>query len=400
MRCWLIGTMAALFASITMGQTTGPEYAPISVAHVASGAHRNDKLPLVMIGRILTQTAPGPEQDAEREAYHHSFRDNQLGIDSVNDENAKSFANSQLLDLPAVANDTIALALATPFGKSEVTPTVTKQGDRLVLNLKWWKPNEANNRGKSVIGQRVQMIYLPSLPAGVYRLQVQWQTMTEDDLAKGSGWTLTDSKVGEMPFEIYAKDPAPSKSVLPVMFFDALKATAIPEADAKSQEQTPWQMTARRFKPVLEAPALQVGTFVPDTFFRGDPSLVLEPSALPKLDPPKSGQSTYAVILAPKLNYSVEWASIHSVEWKGLNATVNCFLWAVSGRHTTTSLPTNPLLVVRLNPPTYIPAGAPTPPGHYTVTVVYRRLIAPWEGGWYATSDQTIETKSSAFDVR
>jgi len=273
-------------------------------------------------------------------------------------------------------------------------------GNRLSLTLSLWKLDSTPDQSKTFNARRLQMLYLPSLPAGQYQLQVQWRIMTPGRHDNGSIYVCMGYKTADLPFKVLSSGKQLQEQVeAPSLAFDALRPASIPDdarADVESY-QAPWLTTARRFSDIGDAQeGLSIGTCEPFKFLRGDPSQWQKRSALPDLTPSTSAHSTYAMLIAPSMSIG-EWASVEEIRWRDDVVTIHCSYWTDEDIRTR-NVRYHPMLLVQLVPPGYRAATPEvTPPGHYNVRVVWHKLVAPKSGGWYREDSDDFE--KVAFDV-
>jgi hypothetical protein len=386
---WIIGLMAvANVAVATEAAATKPSYAPQPVAYVARSADQNEKLPLVTVGRLEGAKSPVHRWRMDRD-YYASFRDNQLGINDVEDQNAAAFAAGKWKLLPAIGGSEIAVVVAIPSlpNASVTMGPLVREGGVLSLAINVWRSDPAIESTKTINARQVRVFYLPPLPEGKYQFQVQWCEMMPAAHEQGSDYSWTNYKVGQFPFEV---EPANRRRFheppdAPSMTFDALRPAPMPKAETKIQP--PWLMTARHFRLAEDAKdELTVGACQPFDSLRGNP-LDFQEGALPQFQIAERNKSLYAMQVCAPMNFG-EWASVESVHWDAKVATINVDLWTdIAGRDK--NVRTSPVLMVHLISPESRAALEPiTPPGHYTVEVVTHRLQADQPGGWYVQVEE------------
>ena len=354
-------------------------------------------LPLITLGRLPDGVTSPVQRGALDAAYYASFRDNQLGKNDREDANAADFAAGKLRLAPALAGSELVIAVVIPDlpqCSAAIGPVLCDK-QTLTVTIDIWRSSEIVDRSKSFNARRAEMLYLPPLAAGNYRLQVQWREMTPAD--HGSGYVWSRFKVGEMPFDVKREPGVEEKSVAAMLPSDALRPMPMPGRADDARTQTPWPVTARRFVELGDAKeGVTVGSGNPFDFLRGDPAERQTAKAMPKLGPAKSDQSLYAMIVGPRMN-SGEWASVESIQWLDRTATIDCVLWKDRGERTRNVL-TYPLMIVQLIPPRAEPGLAPvTPAGRYQVNVVWHERLARESGEWY--SEESQRRQEVSFEV-
>ena len=377
---------AAAVAAVVVG------HAPLAVDYVARLWEGQKDLPLVTVGRLAEGAKSPVVRGGMERAYYGAFRNNQMGKDEKVDPNAEDFARGKMKLRPAMEGEEVVVAVAIPGlsdGWATIGPVVL-EGKTLTVSIDQWRhDNTADSAVRS--SRKVQMLYLPPLAGGEYRLRVEWRVMSPALTQDGSDYAWTESKVAEVGFAVEAVKQVHPRAEAASILFSALRAVEVqPKADGPMRVQVPWDLTAWAFSNIGDATeGVIAGRFAGDpfTFLRGDTGRAHPVPLLPKLEVAVSNDSTYVRMIGPMLN-SGEWASVESIRWNGDTVTIDCDLWTdTAGRDK--NLRSHPMLLVRLNPPGHRPALLPiTPPGNYKVEVRWHKLVAPETGRWYAEESQ------------
>lgn len=398
-RCSIAITWGLLMVAAASGQT---RRAALPVDHVTP-LPEHATFPLITIGRLPVDAKSPVDRSKLDDSYYASFRDNQLGRNAQADRNAADYALGKLKLLPLAEHSQVVLALAVPdLQNTAVTVGSVVLDDKVLrLSVDQWQPDETIARSKTTNARELRLLYLPPLPTGDYRLQVQWHILSPARPNEGTDYSQTGERVAELPFHIEpsggraSSTPAASVSLQ----YEALRSVeSIPRVPTSLRTQVPWLMTARRFlSPGDVNEGIAVGGCEPFESLRGDPTQPLTTAALPKILPPTSGRTTYARIIGPLLGPG-EWASVDGVQWADNHVIIYCAIWTLAGdQHANGG--NRPMLLVELIPPSHRAGLVPiTPPGKYEAEVRWHRLVAPQPGEWYL--DQTGQSQSTEIEVK